>query len=209
MKEESLIMKRFILRLTVAMLTFAFGVAIDRALTSMTAPVQKPRTEWKLEPVVTKLMPACPQSNSIPLTAPTPAGHVVLNYNPADFNPRGMYFPLSRLPKEFAEVDIFQLSNDESDGTGFGSGIVQTRRNNTYDFQDMTFLLITERGLFFLAAPRFDTDFEYRFDGEFLGNPGRLVDTGKAAVRGKLSKWKDGRKIAERELSFDVKYLGC
>jgi hypothetical protein len=120
-----------------------------------------------------------------------------------------MYFPLSRLPKEFAEVDIFQLSNDESDDTGFGSGIVQTRRNNTYDFQDMTFLLITERGLFFLAAPRFDTDFEYRFDGEFLGNPGRLVDTGKAAVRGKLSKWKDGRKIAERELSFDVKYLGC
>ena len=202
-------MKRFILRLTVAIFTFAFGFAIDRAFTSMISHEQKPRTEWKLEPVATKLMPACPQSTLLPLTTPARDQNVVLHYNPANFNPRGMYFPLSRLHKEFAEFDIFQISTDESAGKASGSGIVQTRRNNTYDFQDMTFLLITERRLFFVASPRFDTDFEYRFDGEFLVNPGRMVDTGKAAVHGTLTKMKDGRKIAEREVSFDVKYLGC
>ena len=202
-------MKRFILRLAAAILAFGFGFAIDRAFTSMTSHVQKPRTEWKLEPVAATFIPACPESTAIPLTAPTPDQNVVLHYNPSDFDPRGTYFPLKRLPKEFGEFDIFEIASDESDGKPWGSAIVQTRRNNTYDFQNATFLLITEQRVFFVATPRLDTDFEYRFDGEFLGNPGRLVDTGKAAVRGKLTKWKDGRKIAEQEISFDVKYLGC
>jgi hypothetical protein len=61
----------------------------------------------------------------------------------------------------------------------------------------------------FFASQRLDTHFEYRFEGEFLGNPARLTDTGKAAVRGTLTKMRDGHKVAERVVSFDVRYLGC
>jgi hypothetical protein len=190
----------------VAMLAFGFGLAIDLVLNS---PAQKPRTVWKLDPVISTPLAACPASTPGPLSAAPPGPRMIFHYNPAKFDPRGTYFPLGRLPKEFAEFDIFELATDESGSEVLGSAIVETRTNHMYDSQTVNFLLITERRLFLVASPRTDTGFEYRFDGEFLGNPGRLVDTGKPAVRGTLSKMRDGRRIAEHVVSFDVKYLGC
>jgi hypothetical protein len=196
-------MKRLILRLTVAIMAFSFGFAIHHVLDS---PKQKPRTVWKLDPVA-----ACPAATPAPLPtpSPTPTQYLIFDYNVKTFDPRGTYFPLSPLPKEFAAFDLFEISTDEYQGKVSGSALVQTRANEEYDFQNANFLLITEKRVIFYSAPRFDTQFEYRFDGEFLGNPGRLVDTGKPAVRGTLTKMKDGRKIAERVVSFEVKYLGC
>ena len=199
-------MKHVILRFTVAILAFGFGLAVDRVFVPR---VQTPRTVWKLEPVVVQPVAACPASSAVPLTTPTPEPHVVFHYNPAKFDPRGTYFPLSPLPKEFAEFDLFELATDEHGARPYGSAMVQTRANDMYDFQNANFLLITEERLFFVATPRFDKDFEYRFEGEFLGNPALLTDTGKAAVRGTLTKMRDGHRIAERVVTFDVKYLGC
>ena len=196
-------MKRFILRLTVALLAFGFGFAIHRVFES---PKQKPRTVWKLEPVA-----ACPEATPTPMPtpSPTPTQYLIFDYNVKKFDPRGTYFPLNPLPKEFAAFDLFEIACDEYQGRVWGSGLVQTRANDEYDFQNANVLLVTEKRLIFYSAPRYDAQFEYRFDGEFLGNPGRLADTGKAAMRGTLTKLKDGRKIAECVVSFDVKYLGC
>jgi hypothetical protein len=206
MQEELLVMKRLILRFTVAILAFGFGLAIDRVLVS---PVQKPRTVWKLEPVVSTPVPACPASTSTPLTTRALGPRMIFHYNPTKFDPKGTYYPLSPLPKDFAEFDIIELAVDESASEVLGSAIVQTRTNDMYDAQTVTFLVITERRLFLVASSVSETQFEYRFDGEFLGNPGRLVDTGKPALRGTLTKMRDGRKVAERVISFDVRYLGC
>lgn len=199
-------MKRFILRLTVAVLAFGFGIAIDRVLISRG---QKPRTVWKLEPVISTSVPVCPATTPGPLTARRLEQNLIFHYNPAKFDPAGTYFPVGRLPKEFAEFDLFELDADESGAEVFGSGLVQTRINDTYESQTVNFLLITEQRLFFVAAPLSETEFEYRFDGEFLGNPRRLVNTGKAAVRGTLTKIKDGRKIATRVVSFQVESHEC
>ena len=196
-------MKRLILRFTVAILAFGFGLAINHVVVSR---VQKPRTVWKLEPVVAQPVAACPAATPIPLPAATPAQYLIFDYDPVKFNPRGTYVPLTPLPDEFAEFDLFEIASDEFAGKGTGSAIVQIR---TSDFQNATFMLVTERRLFFFASQRFDKGFEYRFEGEFLGNPARLTDTGKAAVRGTLTKMRDGHKVAERVVSFDVKYLGC
>jgi hypothetical protein len=196
-------MRRLILRFTVAILAFGFGLAIDRVFVSRG---QKPRTVWKLEPVVPT--PACPASTSTPLTTRAPGPRMIFHYNPAKFDPRGTYFPLRPLPKEFAEFDSFELAVDESGNEVLGSAMVQTRTGDMYDAQTVTFLLITERRLFLVASSVSETQFEYRFDGEFLGNPVRLLDTGKPALRGTLTKIRDGHKVAERVISFEVKYLG-
>jgi hypothetical protein len=196
-------MKRLVLRFTAAILAFGFGLAIYQIAVSR---VQKPRTVWKLEPVVAQPVAACPAASPIPLPNPTPTQYLIFDYNPVKFNPRGTYYPLSPLPDEFAEFDLFEIASDEFAGKGTGSAIVQIR---TSDFQNASYMLITEKRLMFFASQRLDTHFEYRFEGEFLGNPARLTDTGKAAVRGTLTKMRDGHKVAERVVSFDVRYLGC
>ena len=196
-------MKRFILRLTVAALAFAFGVGIDRVFSP---PTQKPRTVWKLEPVVST--PVCPATTSGPLTRRPPGQYMIFHYNPRKFDPRGTYYPLHSLPKEFAEFDLFQLSIDKIGAEVLGSAIVQTRTDDMSATQNVNFLLITDRRLFFVAAPLTETEFEYRFDGEYLGNPARVTDTGKAVVRGPLVKIRDGQRIAERVVSFEVRFLG-
>jgi hypothetical protein len=197
-------MKRSILWLAVALLAFGFGVVIHRIFDT---PKQKPRTEWKLDPVIIQPVAACPASTPAP--DPTPTQYLIFDYHPVTFDPRGTYFPLTPLPYEFKDFELFEISSDEYLGKVSGSALVQVRTSNESDFQNANFLLITEKRLFFYAAPRFEAQYEYRFDGEFLGNPGRLIDTGKAAVRGTLTKMKNGRRIAERVVTFDVKYLGC
>ncbi len=199
-------MKRLILRFTVALLAFGFGLAINHVFVSR---VQKPRTVWKLEPVVGQPLAACPTATPIPLPAPTPTPYLIFDYDPVKFDPNGTYFPLSPLPKDFKDFELFEISSGGHHDRGRGSVIVQARTNNESDFQNANFLLITERRIFFFAAPRFDAQFEYRFDGEFLGNPARLTDTRKAAVRGTLTKMRDGHTVAERVVSFEVQYLGC
>src|SRR5688572_2660182 len=98
-------MKRLILRFTVALLAFGFGLAINHVVISR---VQKPRTVWKLEPVVAQPLAACPTATPIPLPAPTPTQYLIFDYDPVKFDPRGTYFPLSRLPDEFAELVLFE-----------------------------------------------------------------------------------------------------
>lgn len=199
-------MKRLVLRFTVAVLAFGLGLAIQQMVV---ARVQKPRTVWKLDPVVAQPVAACPAATPILLPTPTPTQYLIFDYNPVKFNPRGTYFPLSPLPKGFQDFELFEIANDEDASQAWGSAIVQTRTNNESDFQNANFLLITEKRISFFAAPRFDPQFEYRFEGDFLGNPARLTDTGKAAVRGTLTKMRNGHKVAECVVSFDVKYLGC
>ena len=195
-------MKRLILRFTVAVLAFGFGLAINHVVVPR---VQKPRTVWKLEPVVAQPA-ACPAATPVPLPAATPAQYLLFDYNPVKFDPRGTYYPLTTLPDEFAEFDLFEIASEPYGGRGTGSAIVQIRKS---DFQNVNFMLVTEKRLLFFASQRSDTQFEYRFDGEFLANPARLTDTRKAAVRGTLTKMRNGHTVAERVVSFEVQYLGC
>jgi len=201
-------MKRIILRLILAAVTFAFGVAIDRGV-NFRQPVAP----------LTSRQPTAPQAHNdeaagdipvrflYPLEARQPTG--LLDYNLAKFEPTGSYFPLTTLPKEFAEVGFFDITVSHVDGESWGTAYVETERGKAHDFRSAEFLLITERRVFFVTAAHEDNGFAYRFEGNFLANPASEMDSGRAVVKGTLSKTKNGRTVAECKVSFEVKYLGC
>jgi hypothetical protein len=208
-------MKRIVLRLTVAVVAFGFGVAVDRVATSR-VPAQA-----NVEPMIaTTTVPAneteagdetdCHSATPpFPLPADAPHPIVLLDYDLAKFEPSGSYFPLQPLPKEFGDIEWFELNVNQEAGEVWGSAYVQTQADNVNDFPNAEFLLITERRVFFVTSAGKDTGYAYRFEGKFLANPTFQMDTGKAVVRGTLSKMKDGRTVAECEASFEVEYLDC
>jgi len=118
-------------------------------------------------------------------------------------------FLFQPLPKEFDEVKWFDLSVNQQEGETWGGAFVQTQIKNVTAFPHAQVLLITERRVFFVTSAREDTGIAYSFDGEFLANSASQMDKGKAVVRGKLRKTKNGRTVAESEASFEVEYLGC
>ena len=200
-------MRRIILRFTVAALAFGFGLAVDRVVI-FRAPVA-PAVKLA-EPMSTPAdESACDTKAYFALPPDAPTAVVLLDYNPAKFNPTGSFFPLHPLPKEFAEVGYFELNTDEADGKVWGSANIQTHIGKAYEFPHEEFLLLTEKRVFFVTDSSATTGFAYRFEGEFLANPAAEMDSGRAVVKGTLSKMKNGRTIAECEMTFDVKYLGC
>jgi hypothetical protein len=82
-------------------------------------------------------------------------------------------------------------------------------RNDWGGFRN--FCPCTERLLYFTTKPSEEHGFEYRFEGEFLVKDfDTVAGKNKAAVRGKLTKFRNGRKLAEQTLTFRVEYLeGC
>jgi hypothetical protein len=200
-------MKRLGLRVLVAVLTFASGVAVDRALSESRF---EPREAPKIQAAVANVAPVCPAASPLPPPpAPTP-NVVVFDYNPDKFNPRGSYFPLERLPKELREFDSFEIIAEPYDSRPRGSTSVQTYSNAMYDSQDVVFSLVTEKEVHLVTASRWGDGIEYRFDGKFTnGNPALWTDKRKPVVRGTLTAMLSGRTIAECVVSFRVEYLGC
>lgn len=198
-------MKRIALRVLVAIFAFGFGVVIDRVFSRP----QAHRQVEQVQPVISPAVPACPAPTGYAVYSVTPPAQSIFDYNPRKFDPRGSFYPLTPLPKEFAEVSYFELAIDEEDGEVWGSAYIQAHTDTSYEFPNAQFLLITERRVFFVTSASEETGFAYRFDGEFLANPASRMDSGKAVVRGTLSKSKNGRTVAECKVSFDVQYLGC
>ena len=205
-------MKRIILRLTLAAVTFAFGVAVDRVVISRgrSSPPAK-----NVEPVIATTSVTVEESGwdtseHIVLSPPdAPRPIVLFDFNPAKFDPDGSYFPLQPLPKEFRDIQWFDLAFDRDEGEVWSGAYIQTTNNDGTAFPHAEFLLVTERRVFFVTSAREDNGFAYRFEGVFLANPASQIDKGKATVRGTLSKTKNGRTVAKCEASFEVEYLGC
>lgn len=79
-----------------------------------------------------------------------------------------------------------------------------------FDSAPARFGLVTERQLFFASDRLRETDFEYRFDGEFLRTDfDAVAGKNKAVLRGTLTKMKNGRTVAQHVFTFRMEYLGC
>src|SRR5690349_25057777 len=139
-------MKRIVGRVVIAALTFGFAVAVDRVVDSrLPAPESnkdQTATTMNLPASIPTFVPTCPAATPLPLPAASPTPRLLFDYNPAKFNPRGTYYPLRRLPKEFVQFDLFELAV-EYDGRVSGSAGVQTRVDGMYDYQDADFLFVT------------------------------------------------------------------
>lgn len=198
-------MKRLVLHLMVAIGTFTGGMVVDKILAA--------RPQVVLSPQIQEVHPVAPMlfDVSLPLSIPTPTPNLILDYEPERFAPRGDYFIIGSKPKEFREFDCLELAMDEIHGQPRGNVLVQTYSNGQYESQAIVFALITDHQLYVKTTSRSEEEgFDYTFDGEFLRG-GVVSDAapGKAVLRGKLTKLKQGRKVAECQVKFRVEYLGC
>jgi len=202
-KGEQSNMKRIALQLLVGMLTFSSGVAIQRILFTEKRVEPTPQVE-QVETVKYIEVP-------VPASIPSPTPNLILDYNPAKFDPYGYYTIIGKKPKGFHDFDSLSLSVYESEqGVGSGGIYVTTAvEHENNDGQSAVFGLVTQQRLFFVTAP-FENGFEYRFDGQFLrGNVVADAGNRKAVLRGTLTKTKKGKKIAEGVVEFRVEHMGC
>lgn len=200
-------MKRILLRVLLMTIAFACGLGIHDLVSSFQAvPARMDRTET-VTPTVVEAQPE-PIVQALPL--PTPPPNLILDYDAKKFLPDGGYYVLGSMPKEFREFSSLEVYSGTHDDPPVGYVGVSTHSHDRYDSQPAVFALVTERRLFFVTSSANGDGYEYRFDGEFLRRDiGSVADKKISVLRGKLTKTKKGRKIAEALVNFRFEYVGC
>lgn len=202
-------MKRLILRLMTALLTFGFGVALERFFISP-APAERPKVQSaeRCDPsrieVRTIFVPPPP--------APTPSPHDIFDYDPAKFDPYGAYFIAGKRPKDFDEFSYLMISPWVQHGKLRGEVEIRTETETTAESKVAAFALVTHRRVVIVSRQSATDGLQYRFDGEFLYKNLSAVANkeSKPVLRGTLTKIKNGEKVAEAVVSFWLEQLhGC
>ena len=205
-------MKRLIVHLVIALVTFFIGVTATLVL--MESRRSTPDTNPQEVKPLTQNVPEA----SVVVNSASPVPEFILDYDHKEFNPRGTYFIYGQKPKELREFDSFELVVEEIDGRASGDATLYTNyfgKNEDYHITtgngDYTITgSLTKDRLSFVATPKSEEDFEFRFDGHFLrGGMVSGAGANKAVLKGRLTKLKDGVKVAERDVKFRVEYLGC
>ena len=211
-------MSRMILRVVVMLLTFAMGVGIyglilRRAANKASAPLcVQAVSPAPLEPVkasVAAAVPAAVVGPPVPVATPKP--HFILDYDPDTFYPYGMYYLMDPKPKDFENLEGFELEQHGFAGDVSAYILVIKRYpDESTGSTSGVFGLLTKRRLVFATEKSVDTGIEYRFEGEFLRTDFDAVSgENKAVLRGVLTRSKDGRTLVERTVSFKFVYMGC
>ena len=197
-------MKRLFIRFLLSVLTFSMGVAAQRILVSRPHVQPAPKVQ-AIEPVAVVKV-----ETPSPITPPPPTPNLILDYDPLKFYPGGSYQLIGQPPKGLREFNSLELALGEIDGQPSGAIVVYAQLNPDYENESLVFGLVTPRHLYFLTSPSRKEGFQYRFDGEFLArNMASEVPEGKAVIKGKLTKLKDGRTIAEAVVKFGVIHDRC
>ena len=101
-------MKRLILHLAALLSAFAFGVGLDRVMSTPVRPASRPK------PVsVPVSVPIAEPLQTIVATAIEPkqfstlSGQMIFDYDPDKFVPDGNYIIKGQTPKEFVEFSVY------------------------------------------------------------------------------------------------------
>jgi hypothetical protein len=205
-------MRHLILWIVAILITFSIGVATDQVVQQLSAvelTASVPLEPVALDSPVVKAEPVPPTvAESTPAAPPKPI--FILDYDREKFWPWAVFQAMEPVSKEFAEVDSIEVGINGNADSEPGYIAVYSSIDNNNDSAQAVFALVTERRLFFVTGQMRNSEFEYRFDGEFLHTDfERLGGKNKAVLRGTLTKMKHGRTIAQRTLSFRVEHLGC
>ena len=187
-------MKRLLVHVAISILAFCFGLGINRALTLESRPRVAPQDVelQHVKPIIVET-PATPVGPAV-----TPTSHVIADYDVNKFYPEGSYSFAGRKPREFEEGFFLSLGRFvEAKGMPVGEIHVETLSNDKYESHDAAVGMITEKRLFFVTVPSSEEQFQYWFDGEFVKQK-----SGTYLVKGKLTKTKTGRKVAERVVTL-------
>ncbi len=203
-------MRRYILGLAAILITFAIGVGADRVWWHFmaapplptkveTAPDVPPQLEVVFVPA-----PALP-----PPPPPAPKANIILDYDSNEDGIMAAFYIMGSKTKAFADIEGLHLML-YSGSEDAGDISVVTQVGEQWDSAPATFGLVTERRIFFVTSKLEKSDFEYRFDGEFLRKDFQIVEgKNKGVLRGTLTKTKNGRTIAQQEFTFRMEYVGC
>lgn len=206
-------MRRFIFYGLVMLLTFASGFGLERLVQNLAtevAPVAPlPGAEQNVIPV--------PEESVLPIATiaaepgANPKATLIRNYDRKKIIRYGIFYFYGGTPNEFADVDSIELDliGAEPPYDGYIS-INTVSASDRSEVAMATFAFATERRLFFVTSATRESEVEYWFDGEFLTKDLYFMEgKNKPALRGTLTKTKNGRKIAERVVSFRVDHMGC
>ena len=197
-------MKRLITHFLVAATTFCLGISSQSIFRAkLITQVEKPQA-------VESIAIALKQPSAVQANISTPGSDVVWDYDVDRFNPRGDYYILGPKPKAFREFDCLDLAVYPSDGKAVGQVTIQIVVNRTYEVQYAMSGRVTEHGLSFATTAPSDNQYDYTFDGYFL-RTGVLSNARKheAVFEGRITKSKNGIRVAEATIRFRVEYLGC
>ena len=195
------------------MITCAIGVGISAGVQYLSKKKTPPVTMIETKSAA----PVAVASAPMPVSKPTP--HVVLDYDQEKFFPSGYLTVMGTAPKGLKdllgiELDLYGGSEPENRGNIYVSSSPDWLHPDvalgTSEVAVGNFALVTERTLYFTTSPSESEGFQYRFEGEFLVKDFDQVDgKNRAAVRGRLTRYKNGRKIAEHTVTFRFEYIGC
>jgi hypothetical protein len=197
-------MRRVILWIVAILITFALGTGADslrRYLFKKEPPAAaKPEIEVAAPVVVTPT----------PAAETAPAPNLILDYNKEKFNHYGALYIMGPAPEGFRHFDCIALALSGTHEVESSESITVYGGGENGEWAEANFALVTERYLYFTTTPDHEEGFQYRFEGEFLVKDFSSIEgKNKAAVRGTLTKSKNGRTIAEQTITFRVEYMGC
>jgi hypothetical protein len=158
-------MKQMILRVVVMLLTFALGVVaygliLQRAANKASAPLcVQAVSPAPLEPVKALVAPAVPAATLKP--------HFILDYDPDTFYPYGMYYLMDPKPKDFENLDGFELGHGYADDVPAYIMVIKRYPDESTGSTSAVFGLVTKRRLVFATAKSADTGIEYRLKASF------------------------------------------
>jgi len=196
-------MRRVILWIVALLITFAIGAGSDSLRRYLSA---KQPPSAKVEAAHVEI------AQSPPISPPSPKPNLILDYDREKFVPYVALYIMGPAPQGFKDFDCIELDlYNGGPGTEPGNIYVSSGAGQNHtQIAIANFALVTERTLYFTTSPSEHEGFQYRFEGEFLVKDfDSVAGKNKAAVRGKLTRSKNGRTIAEHTITFQVYNIGC
>lgn len=199
-------MKTALLYLLTPLLTFSLGVNIYNFLSPWTTEVAAPVVE-----VTTRVISADPQVPAdvpVGLPPPLPDPRLILDDASKISGTNAVFFILGPRPREFADFASIEVTLSDHDASNFIS--LYENSGDTHQQYPASFAFVSNRKLFVVTSTEAESGFEYRFDGEFLRTDFPNIAGKKiAALRGTLTKIKNGQKVAEAVVKFRMDHFGC
>jgi hypothetical protein len=196
-------MRRAILWIVAILITFALGMGADSLRHYLFAKNEQ-LTIVKAE-VTTPVV-----ETPAPISETEPKANLILDYNQEKFSRYGALYIMGPAPEGFRDFDCIELSLGSGGHVDYSGYISVYSGRNLSDTAQANFALVTERYLYFTTAPSQYEGFQYRFEGEFLVKDfGPIEGKNKGAVRGTLTKSKNGRTLAEQTVTFRMDSFGC
>jgi hypothetical protein len=192
-------MRRVILWIVALLITFAIGTGLHSLRRFLFT------TESTVAAKVEVASPVFITTASEPIRQP----NLMLHYNQGSVDHYGALYIMDPAPEGFTDFAFIALGLSGMHVVE-SSDYITLYSNEFAEWGHADFAFVTERYLYFTTGRIENHDFEYRFEGEFLVKDFDSVEgKNQAAVRGTLTKFKNGETVARQEVTFRVEYMGC